>query len=494
MRVRVPQALAVLTVAAFTALGATANAIAASAPSIGPEWASAIKSNDAFVEGLVNPRSEERGAYYQFQLAKNPSEFANEFTCPTEGFPAGSSFCNPPPSQPGALPIRSTSYGTYSQSVNIDLKSAGASLEPGTTYYFRVIAARIVPTEDTTQWEEPTVFGATQSFTTSATEAPSIEEISVSNVTQTDATLEGKINPDGPATTYRFHLASPPCGAIKTCEQNSFPLPSGNLPAGTTTQTVSLDLNSASVTLTPGDWYEYWVTASNSAGEAGSQYDANVFMAAEEEIPLVTSEGVSQLTATDATLEAAINPRAEAGAYYQFQLVTDPGEYASEILCPPTLQPGTTGCVGPQGTALPIGWVPGNLENPLAAQPVHLDLAAAGVTLKPGVTYHFRLLAARRVPTEDTIQWEEPTVFGADQTFTTLSPPLSGTEPPHACAFSAASCQGGELQPPRSICRRGHFSRHRRCLKWQPAHHRHHHRNHRRRAHRPGPPRASNPA
>jgi hypothetical protein len=469
---RTPLTLAVLAVALLALLGTAATASAATPPSIGPEWAAAIKSNDAFLEGLVNPRSEERGAYYQFQLAKNPSEFANEFTCPTEGFPAGSSLCLGITPQKGALPIRSTSYGTYSQSVNIDLKSAGAGLEPGTTYYFRVIAARIVPTEDTTQWEEPTVFGATQSFTTSATEAPSIEEISVSNVTQTDATLEAKINPDGPATTYRFHLASPPCGAIKTCEQNSFPLPSGNLPAGTTTQTVSLDLDSAGVTLTPGQRYEYWVTASNSAGEAGSQYDANTFAAAEDEIPSIASEGSSHITATDATLEAAINPHgAAAGDYYQFQLVRDPSEYAAEILCPPTLHPGIDGCAGSQGAnALPIGWVPSDRENPLAAQPVQLELATAGFTLAPSTTYHFRVIAARAVQTEDTIQWEPPTVYGADQTFTTPSEP-----PPLNAQTDGTAGQLPAVQSPLSTPSLHPGRRDRR---------KHHRRHHRVRAHR----------
>jgi hypothetical protein len=43
----------------------------------------------------------------------------------------------------------------------------------------------------------------------------------------------------------------------------------------------------------------------------------------------------------------------------------------------------------------------------------------AGVTLTPNTTYHYRVLAARAIPSEDTIEWEEPTVFGPDQTFTT---------------------------------------------------------------------------
>jgi hypothetical protein len=144
--------------------------------------------------------------------------------------------------------------------------------------------------------------------------------------------------------------------------------------------------------------------------------------------PSIEAESVSHIASTGATLEAEINlHEAPAGVYYQFQLVTDPSEYASEILCPPTLQPGYSGCVGPQGSgALPIGFLPGNTMQPGATLHASLDLAGAGVTLQPGTTYHYRVLAARAVQTEDTVEWEPPTAFGADQTFTTLP---AGTAP-----------------------------------------------------------------
>ena len=69
---------------------------------------------------------------------------------------------------------------------------------------------------------------------------------------------------------------------------------------------------------------------------------------------------------TNATLNAEINlHEAPNGVYYQFQLVTDPSEFALEILCLPTLQPGYSGCIGPQGSgALPIGFLPGNTLQP----------------------------------------------------------------------------------------------------------------------------------
>jgi hypothetical protein len=94
-----------------------------------------------------------------------------------------------------------------------------------------------------------------------------------------------------------------------------------------------------------------------------------------------------------------------------------------------------------------------------------LDLAGAGVTLQPGRTYHYRVLVARRVQTEDTIEWETPTVYGADQTFTTAPDPAPSSSQP-----SAAEGQSPAIQSPPSA-----MASHRG---------RHHRKKHKRRQHR----------
>jgi len=132
------------------------------------------------------------------------------------------------------------------------------------------------------------------------------------------------------------------------------------------------------------------------------------------EPPTIEEESVSGITSTSAILEAQVSPHSENGADYQFQLVTDPEEYASEILCP---EPpfGHALCLGPVAEGvLPIRYV---FEE---ATPVSLDLSSIGVTLQPGTTYHYRVLVARSALTEDTIEWEPPIVTGADHTFTTV--------------------------------------------------------------------------
>jgi hypothetical protein len=144
--------------------------------------------------------------------------------------------------------------------------------------------------------------------------------------------------------------------------------------------------------------------------------------------PSIEGESASKITPTDAMLEAQINPGdAPDGVYYQFQIASDPDEYNSEIICP--LEP-TSGpfrpCVGDHSPgALPIRFIPAGS----GSSSVSLDLASVGVMLHPGATYHYRVLVAEAVLTEDTIEWETPPIAGADQTFTTSPQPPPTTDP-----------------------------------------------------------------
>ena len=148
------------------------------------------------------------------------------------------------------------------------------------------------------------------------------------------------------------------------------------------------------------------------------------------EAPVIGSTVAYGVTQSDATLEAWIDPgELPEGVYYQFQVVANTSEYLSELACPENgvqlLKP--DGCGGPDSGpttpgVLPIGYIGKEPES----RYVRVDLAAAGMTLKPGTTYHYRVLAVRRVQSEDTLNWEGPPAVGSDQTFTTLTP---GTPP-----------------------------------------------------------------
>jgi hypothetical protein len=343
--------LAISIVAAVAALLPPGGAAVASASpsSVESESVSNLAPTNATLEAEINTQGASAGAFYQFQLLLDPGEAPTELACPPSP-PPGYSACVGPQDL-SALPL-GWIPGDETQTVKLDLSNAGVTLTPGRTYYFRVLAADRVISEDTAEWEAPAIFGSSEEFTTPT--APSIVSESASNIAMTGATLEAEIN---------LH-------------------------------------------------------------EAG------------------------------------------AGAYYQFQLVHDPYEYGSEILCPPTLQPGYSGCVGPQGAgALPIGFLAGNTLQPSATSHAGLDLSSAGVTLQPATAYHYRVLVARRALTEDTIQWEAPAIQGADQTFTTPSespPPDSQPGDTHGTYPAPAAIQSltSALSPHRSRHRHRHHRRH----------------------------------
>ena len=264
-------AFAVFVLAAISS-GATAATAPSGPPTIANESVSNLMPTDATLEAAINPQSTERGVWYQFQVATAPGEFPSEFTCPAEGFPAHSSLCLTVPSQAGALPLRWLPSGTEAEPVSLDLASHGMELQPGVTYYWRVIAAGSIQTIDTIEWEKPAVHGTTMSFTTPPSGAPpTIESESVSAITETNATLEAVIDSGGLPTSYEFILWQrwncEPAG----CEPpiSSIPLPAGELPASASPQPVSIDLNSAGVYLHSAfNFYEYWVRATNAAGSA----------------------------------------------------------------------------------------------------------------------------------------------------------------------------------------------------------------------------------
>ncbi|MGH2833597.1 MAG: hypothetical protein ACRDK2_12560 [Solirubrobacteraceae bacterium] len=244
---------------------------AASLPSIESESVSHVTPTDATLEAQINLHEAGAGVYYQFQLVGNQSEYASEILCPVTLRP-GTDGCIGSQSA-SALPIGfipgNTAQPGVDHTASLDLSSAGVTLKPGSTYHYRVLVARRVQTEDTIEWEPPTVFGPDQTFTTPP--PPSIESESVSHITSTDATLEAQIDTNGLEATYEFHLqewplcfdANPPC---ERPEYAPLTLPSGKLLGSFVGQSVSADLNSAGVTLRPGEDYNYWVTATNAAG------------------------------------------------------------------------------------------------------------------------------------------------------------------------------------------------------------------------------------
>jgi hypothetical protein len=112
--------------------------------------------------------------------------------------------------------------------------------------------------------------------------------------------------------------------------------------------------------------------------------------------PTIESESVSNITSTDATLEARINPGG-LETTYQFQLVTDP----------PCLEAKPPCAILQELVTLPSGVLPASSEGQL----VKLDVHSAGATLMPGERYEFSVSATNSAGSAQ----------GPPQTFTTLS-------------------------------------------------------------------------
>ena len=122
--------------------------------------------------------------------------------------PSNPDGCTSPDSQrptPGALPIGYIAKGPQGQSVSLDMATAGVTLQPNTTYHYRVLVAKRVQSEDGVNWQRPFVEGPDQTFTTLPPSTPPSEVLTGSaEPTPTGYDLNGKLNPDGLPTTYYY--------------------------------------------------------------------------------------------------------------------------------------------------------------------------------------------------------------------------------------------------------------------------------------------------
>jgi hypothetical protein len=259
--------------------GISAALAAGGPPSIEGEGTSKVTATSATLQATINTSGLYTGYWFQidtnssydFTQANCPFEFPDNGECESitvgEQLPAG--LVEP---EPQYIPAGSGS-GTL---VSLDLSSIGATLQPDTTYHFRVLAA---------DGGSPTVRGPDETFTTPPV-PPTIENERTSGVTEHDATLEAQIQTNGYYTGYKFQLYNesypdsynfvqdcafeppewglcreeyawvPPLGVYESGSQY--------IPAGSGAQSVSLDLASIGVTLEPGSTYHYRLLAADS--------------------------------------------------------------------------------------------------------------------------------------------------------------------------------------------------------------------------------------
>jgi hypothetical protein len=360
--------------ASFAVLPAAA--LAASSPSIETESVSYVTHNDATLEATINSEDLPEGAYYQFQLVKSPSEYLPELTCPEPEVlpPSNPDGCTSPdssPHTPGALPIGYIAKGPQGQSVSLDMATPGVTLRPSTTYHYRVLVAKRVQSEDGVNWKGPFVEGPDQTFTTLPPSTPPTEVVTgPAEATQTGYKLTGKLNPDGLPTTYYYEYIGSneiECLDIEPGMERCWHETAHMGPiSGDTQQEVSpIEVTG----LTAGVTYHYRLVATNADRTVfGNEASFTVGFP-----PVVDSVSLSNLTSSDATLEAQIDTEG-LSTIYQFELRIN--------LCP------YSECIGYKGIPLPSGLLLGSF----ADQAVSLDLNSVGVSLAPGV-YEYALSA-----------------------------------------------------------------------------------------------------
>jgi hypothetical protein len=255
------------------------DAQAATPPAVVSEAVSGVTSTDATLEASLSSGDAPAGAYYQFQFSELPAGFPDELNCPPP--PSSGPFlpCNGPESST-ALPIGHIPQADGATTVALDLADAGLTLEPGATYYFRIVVAPAVESEDTIEWEDPAVSGEERSFATAGPAAPPlVTGESVSQLTSANATLEAAIDANGAAAYYQFQLSAfptefpdelncppPPVLGFPACAgpQSADALPISYVSGAAGATHVTLNLGDAGVVLQPGATYYFRAVAATA--------------------------------------------------------------------------------------------------------------------------------------------------------------------------------------------------------------------------------------
>jgi subtilisin family serine protease/sugar lactone lactonase YvrE len=212
---------------------------------------------------------------------------------------------------------------------------------------------------------------------------------------ESKATLHGRVNPSGLATTYRFEYG--------TSTSYGTNVPTSGKSVGTGTDYVAV--SEAIEGLKKQTTYHYRVTTTNSKG---TFYGSDQIFAT---TPPVVGVGVASPSSHRATLKATVNP-AGASANYFF-------EYG------PTISYGSK--VFFEGKDTSVGTTA-------------IEVAEQAEELNANTTYHFRLVAKNTAGT----------AFGGDATFTTADPIWKAQllpQPPESAAYHEAngvSCMSSE--------------------------------------------------
>jgi plastocyanin len=266
---------------------------------------------------------------------------------------------------PGKVPV-----GTTPAASGTKWSGACTFSQPGSyTFYCTVHGPEMTGTI--------TVPGTASATTDQATEA-----------TQTTATLNGTIKPEGNTTEYHFEY-----GTTTVAEHATSTVTLGSADFS------SHHVSAALTALTPSTKYRTELVAVYGAGKTSVLGGEQTFTTAASSTPTVATGAATAMNETEATLDGTVDPGGSEATEYFF-------EY------------GTNSSYG-QATA----------AKSLPADNVNHAVTTRLTGLTPGTEYHFRLVAKNAVSLAD----------GDDHTFITASPPPPPPSPPPTTTASTTT-------------------------------------------------------
>ncbi len=230
-------------------------------------------------------------------------------------------------------------------------------LVANTTYHFRIVATNVNGTSQ----------GSDQMFTT-LPNPPAVVTEAASPLTQTTATLNATVNPEGSnVTNCHFEYGTTPAYGLSA--------PCASLPgSGTSPVAVSASVGS----LTASTTYHFRIVATNASGTSKGSDETFTTL---PNPPTVVTGAATSVTRTMATLNATVNPEDGLVSDCHFEYGTSEAS----------------------GTSVPCSALPGSGESPVA-------VSASVTGLTANTTYYFRIVATNPGGTSS----------GAEQTFKTL--------------------------------------------------------------------------
>ncbi len=269
--------------------------------------------------------------------------------------------------------------GTTSKAVSIGLSGLGA----GKTYHFRLVA----------QSSAGTTTGLDATFVTA--EPPVATTSAASSITSTSVTLNGRVDPNGRATTYVFEFGTTTAYGSKTSASSAG--------SGTSSTAVSKSVGG----LKAGTLYHFRLVATSDAGTSNG---ADLTFTTQAPPTAVTTPATG-IGPTSATLGGTVNPNGRStSVYVEYGTTTSYGSRTSSR------------SAGSGTSVITVGIPVSNLA--------------------PGVTYHFRLVATSALGT----------TRGADVAFSTLGAPVAATGPVELGSLSIGSARvNGTVNPRGSL-------------------------------------------